>query len=164
MIALSAFLRSAVARVFRPGARSVGHPRSAGFSGYPLAAAALCLCAATLLSAQSERGDYTQRNLGALSQPVPPPAQSDNAKYSIGSYPLYWPEFPEGEGKNLVTAYCNACHSPRYILMQPPLSRQQWSDEVAKMVKTYGSEIPPADQAAIINYLAAHFTPETRKH
>lgn len=133
------------------------------FSGQSWATAALIFSAATLLLAQSERGDYTQRNLGALAQPAARRAQTDDAKYSIGSYPLYWPEFPEGEGKSLVTSYCNACHSPRYILMQPPLSREQWAAEVTKMVKTYGSEIPEADQAAILNYLSAHYTPETRK-
>jgi hypothetical protein len=132
-------------------------------SRYLPAAGALCLCAGTLLFAQTERGDYTQRNLGSLAQPAPLRAQTDNAKYSIGSYPLYWPEFPEGEGRNLVTAYCNACHSPRYILMQPPLSREQWTAEVNKMVKTYGADIPEGDQTTILNYLVAHYTLETRK-
>ena len=148
--------RSSVARLFRGGERSVR------FSAYPLAAALLCLSAATLLFAQSERGDYTQRNLGALSQPFPRPAQTDDAKYSIGSYPLYSPELPAGEGMDLVTQ-CIACHTTRYILMQPPLSRQQWSDEITKMVKTYGAEIPEADLPIILNYLSAHYTPETRK-
>jgi hypothetical protein len=147
-----------VARLFRGGVR----PARGYFSPYPLAAALLCLSAATLLFAQSERGDYTQSNLGALTQPGMRRAQADDAKYSIGSYPLYSPELPAGEGMDLVTQ-CLACHSTRYILMQPPLSRQQWSDEVNKMVKTYGAEIPEADLPIIINYLAAHFSPETRK-
>jgi len=133
-------------------------------SPYALAATFLCLSAATLLSAQSERGDYMPRNLGALSQPAPRRAQTDDAKYSIGSYPYFWPEFPEGEGRDMVTGYCNACHSPRYILMQPPLSRDQWAAEVTKMVKTYGMDIPQDTQAVILDYLDAHFTPETRKH
>ena len=126
------------------------------------AAAAFTLAAATLLYAQSETGDYTQRNLGALAQPaLPMPAPG--AKYAVGSYPLYWPELEPGPGHDLVTGYCNACHSPRYILMQPPLTHDQWEAEVHKMVKTFGIEIPPADQVTIINYLSAHYTPETRK-
>jgi hypothetical protein len=132
-------------------------------SAYCLAAATLGLGAATLLLAQNERGDYTQRNLGSLAQPIPRRAQTADSKYSIGSYPLYWPEFPEGEGRDMVTGYCNACHSPRYIVMQPPLTREQWSAEVTKMVKTYGIEIPEDAQATIINYLAAHYSPENRK-
>lgn len=136
--------------------------KSRNVSRLPLAAAGLCLFAATLLLAQSERGDYTQHNLGALSQPSIRRAQSDDAKYSIGSYPLYNPELPPGEGADLVTQ-CLACHSTRYIVMQPPLSRDQWSAEVTKMVKTYGAEIPEADLPVIVNYLAAHFSPETRK-
>jgi len=103
-----------------------------------------------------------QQNLGAVAQPstnLPAPG----AKYSVASYPLYWPELEPGEGLPLVTGYCNACHSPRYILMQPPLTHDQWAAEVTKMVKTFGSQIPEADQPKIINYLATHYSPETRK-
>jgi len=133
------------------------------FSPRLLAVGTLCLGAVTLLFAQNERGDYTPRNLGALAQPAARHPQSEDARYSIGSYPYFWPEFPEGAGKDLVTGYCNACHSPRYIQMQPPLAREQWSAEVTKMVKTYGADIPEDAQAAILNYLAAHYSPETRK-
>jgi len=125
-------------------------------------AAAITLVAATLLYAQSESGDYTQRNLGSLLQPMVP-APTDDGKYSVGSYPLYWPELEPGAGKDLVTGYCNTCHSPRYILMQPPLGHDQWAGEVTKMEKTFGSDIPDADQATIIKYLAEHYSPETRK-
>ena len=133
-------------------------------AGFFAAAAAFTLAAATLLFAQSETGDYTTSNLGAVNQPAMHAANA-SAKYSVGSYPYYWPEpeFPAGEGKDLVLGYCNACHSPRYILMQPPLSREQWTAEVTKMVKTFGMPIPDEDQTKIINYLAAHFTLETRK-
>jgi len=128
------------------------------------AAAAVTLAAATLLYAQSETGDYSQRNLGALAQAAMP-APAPGAKYSVGSYPLYWPEseFVAGEGRDLVLGYCNACHSPRYILMQPPLTHDQWAAEVTKMVKTFGIQIPDGDQTTIINYLTAHYSPETRK-
>ena len=127
-----------------------------------LSAAVLTLAAATLLYAQSESGDYTQRNPGSLAQSVVPAPAAD-AKYSVGSYPLYWPELEPGEGKDLVAGYCNTCHSPRYILMQPPLTHDQWAAEVTKMVKTFGSEIPESDQTLITNYLTEHYSPETRK-
>ncbi|HUJ39339.1 MAG TPA: hypothetical protein VLW54_02235 [Candidatus Acidoferrales bacterium] len=130
------------------------------------AAGAVALAGATLLYAQSETGDYEQRNLGALAQPSTP-APAPGAKYSVGSYPLYWPQLEPAEGKDsdrdLTAGYCNACHSPRYILMQPPLTHDQWAGEVTKMVKTFGIEIPEADQTRIINYLTAHYSPETRK-
>jgi len=129
-----------------------------------LAAAAFTFAAATLLYAQSETGDWTPGNLGSLTQPKLP-APNASAKYSVGSYPLYWPEsdFPAGEGRSEVLGYCNTCHSPRYILMQPPLTHDQWAAEVTKMVKVFGMPIPDEAQPKIIDYLSAHFTPETRK-
>jgi len=135
------------------------HKPSAGFF---VAAAAFTLAAATLLFAQSDTGDYSQRNLGSLAQPMLHAAET-GSKYSVGSYPLYRPELEPGEGRELVSAYCNACHSLRYILMQPPLTHDQWAAEVTKMVKTFGIAIPDSDQTTIINYLATHYTPETRK-
>jgi mono/diheme cytochrome c family protein len=133
-------------------------------AGFFLAAAGFLFAAATLLYAQSDTGDYSQANLGSLAQPSLP-TLSAGAKYSVGSYPLYAPdaEFPAGDGRDLVLGYCNTCHSPRYILMQPPLSHDQWTAVVTKMVKTFGQQIPEDDQTTIINYLSAHFTPETRK-
>jgi mono/diheme cytochrome c family protein len=131
-------------------------------STFFLAAAAIVFAAATLLYAQSDTGEYTPTNLGSLAQPTHPPLNA-SAKYSVGSYPYYWPEFEAGQGHDLVLGYCNTCHSPRYILMQPPLARDQWAAEVTKMVKTFGAEIPDSDQTTIVNYLAAHYSPETRK-
>jgi hypothetical protein len=138
------------------------YPRLRSLARFFLASAAITLAAAALLYAQSETGDYTQRNLGSLAQPILP-APTPGAKYSVGSYPLYWPELEAGPGKDLVTGYCNACHSPRYIIMQPPLTHDQWAAEVTKMVKTFGIEIPDADQTRIIDYLTEHYSPTTRK-
>ena len=143
----------------------MSHPASPRPSvAFFVAAAGFTLAAATLLFAQSETGDYTPANLGSVAQP-PLRVQNSSAKYSVGSYPYYWPEseFPAGEGRDLMMGYCNTCHSPRYILMQPPLTHDQWAAEVTKMVKTFGMPIPDADQTTIINYLAAHYSPETRK-
>jgi mono/diheme cytochrome c family protein len=129
---------------------------------FSLAVALLCFAASGLLYAQIDRGDYTQANLGALAQPAPHTAAAD-AKYSVGSYPLYFPQLEPGQGKEMVEAYCNACHSPRYILMQPPLTRDQWAAEVTKMVKTFGIDIPEETQPVITKYLQDHYAVETRK-
>jgi sulfite dehydrogenase (cytochrome) subunit B len=62
---------------------------------------------------------------------------------------------PPGPGVELVQAHCSACHSLDYITTQPPAMGQAfWADTIAKMIKTYGAEIPADHQAAIIAYLA----------
>jgi mono/diheme cytochrome c family protein len=127
-----------------------------------LAVAVLCFAASGLLYAQMDRGDYTQANLGALAQPAARTA-TDGAKYSVGAYPLYYPQLEPGEGKEMVEGYCNACHSPRYIPMQPPLTRDQWAAEVTKMVKTFGIDIPEETQPIIVKYLQDHYAVDTRK-
>jgi cytochrome c5 len=127
-----------------------------------LGAGVLCLAAGGLLNAQTERGDYIQSNLGSLAQAAPHRPSAD-AKYGKVRYPLYPPNLPTGEGKDLVESYCNACHSTRYITMQPPLTRDQWTAEVTKMVKVYGIEIPDNDQPKIVQYLQDHYSAETRK-
>jgi hypothetical protein len=68
-----------------------------------------------------------------------------------------------GDGKQEVEAYCDVCHSPRYITMQPPLPAGAWSDEVNKMRDTYGASVPEDAAQKIILYLGSHYTPETRK-
>jgi hypothetical protein len=62
-----------------------------------------------------------------------------------------------------VNTYCNVCHSPRYITMQPVLPAGTWTDEVNKMIKTYGAAVPDDAAQKIIQYLQSHYTPETRK-
>ena len=54
----------------------------------------------------------------------------------MGAYPLYPAALAAGDGEQEVTSYCNTCHSPRYITMQPPLPADTWTAEVNKMVKT----------------------------
>jgi hypothetical protein len=41
------------------------------------------------------------------------------------------------------------------VLLQPPLSKQAWTDEVTKMRKVYGAPVAEADVPAIVDYLAA---------
>lgn len=59
-----------------------------------------------------------------------------------------------------VEAFCSTCHSLRYILMQPPLSRAVWTAEVDKMIHVFGATIPPDKVPEIVDYLASHYGPE----
>jgi len=68
-----------------------------------------------------------------------------------------------GDGLQDVRIYCNTCHSPRYITMQPPLPAATWESEVNKMNKSFGAGIPEENTRNIIRYLQAHYTVENRK-
>jgi hypothetical protein len=62
---------------------------------------------------------------------------------------------PDGPGRDRVTSACVACHTPRYVLDQPPLPRKTWEAEVDKMRKTYGAPVAEQDVPAIVDYLVA---------
>jgi cytochrome c5 len=122
----------------------------------------LLLLMAELLYAQSQTGNYTQKNPGSVAQTASR-KQANGATYSVDAYPLYRPVLAEGEGRDLVEAYCNTCHSTRYITMQPPLPAETWEAEVNKMIKTFGMTNPEGVAPKITKYLQEHYTPETRK-
>jgi cytochrome c5 len=111
---------------------------------------------------ETQLGVYTDASLGGVTQTAPR-RLSTGAVYSVEAYPLDRPELAPGEGRELVESYCNTCHSPRYITMQPPLPAAAWEAEVNKMVKTFGQPIPDDAVPKIIAYLQSHYTPETRK-
>jgi hypothetical protein len=122
----------------------------------------VCVVAVGAIYADLEIGYYTAANLGSVAQPAPPPLQTDGV-YSVAAYPLYTPQLVPGAGRQDAAAYCNTCHTPSYITMQPPLSAAAWKAEVTKMGKVYGAQIPTDAEARIITYLQTHYTPETRK-
>jgi hypothetical protein len=122
----------------------------------------LSTLAAAALYADFQSGYYAPRGASSLAQEAPPNLSLDG-NYEAGMYPIYPPVFPSGDGVPEVKAYCNTCHSPRYITMQPPLQAAAWAAEVNKMVSTYGASIPDDAKQKIIQYLQTHFTPETRK-
>ena len=62
---------------------------------------------------------------------------------------------PDLPGREKVASSCAVCHTPRYVLEQPPLPRKTWEAEVEKMRKTYGAPVPEGDVAAIVDYLVA---------
>lgn len=129
---------------------------------YLVAVAALSILAARGLYADFRAGYYTPAGPETIHQMLPSVASTD-ATYDAGQYPIYYPELAAGEGKDDVENNCELCHSPRYITMQPVMSAQAWSDEVAKMRKTFGASIPDDTAQKIIQYLGTHYTPETRK-
>ena len=64
-------------------------------------------------------------------------------------------ELPPGPGQKTVVVMCATCHTTRYIMIQPPLSRETWTAEVTKMQKTFGAPIPDDKTAEIVEYLLA---------
>jgi|ERR1700722_1358586 hypothetical protein len=129
---------------------------------YLVAVAALSILAARGLYADFRAGDYTQGGPGTIRQVLRNAGTTDST-YDAGQYPIYYPDLAAGDGKDDVENNCELCHSPRYITMQPVMSGQAWSDEVNKMIKTFGAPIPDDAAQKIIRYLGSHYTPETRK-
>jgi hypothetical protein len=123
---------------------------------------ACSILAAGALYADFQSGYYAPGGASSLVQHTSPKPSLD-ADYEVGAYPIYPAVFPSGDGVTEVKAYCNTCHSPRYITMQPPLPAAVWTAEVNKMVTSYGASIPDDAKQKIIQYLQSHFTPETRK-
>jgi hypothetical protein len=128
------------------------------------AAVILALSATTALHAQAQAGSYSPSDAGTIHR-APAPKPATGASYDAGDdYPTFRPPLAQGDGTREINTYCNVCHSPRYITMQPVLAAGAWSDEVNKMIKTYGATVPDDAATKIIAYLQSHYTPETRKH
>ena len=69
-------------------------------------------------------------------------------------------ELPEGAGKELVEGVCTACHETNQITRSSGYTREDWQELTGTMVDLSGS---PEDQAAIVDYLATHFPPNTER-
>ena len=65
------------------------------------------------------------------------------------------PELPKGPGRETTQLFCGVCHTTRYIMIQPPLSRETWLADVTKMRKVYAGPIPEEKIAEIMDYLMA---------
>ncbi len=126
------------------------------------ALAIFALSAATALHAQAQTGNYSPSDAGTLHR-APPAKPANGASYDVGGYPTFRVPLAPGDGSREVNTYCNICHTPRYITMQPVLPSGAWTDEVNKMIKTYGAPIPDDAAQKIIAYLQSHYTSETRK-
>ena len=123
---------------------------------------AVFIFAAFGLHADFRAGNYTPVEQGAMHQLLPDLSSTD-ANYAAGQYPLLEPELAAGDGKEILEADCSLCHTPRFVTMQPPLPAETWAAEVEKMRKVMGAAIPDDDAKKIVEYLSAHYTPETRK-
>ena len=63
-----------------------------------------------------------------------------------------------GPGDDLAGAYCNACHTSDYIVMNSTfLTPDGWKAEVTKMRTAFGAPIDDAIAAQITAYLSAHY-------
>lgn len=124
--------------------------------------AALAILAGTALHAQVQAGNYSPSDAGTIHRSATATSIT-GATYDVGDYPTFRPLLAPGDGGREVNTYCNVCHSPRYITMQPVLPAGTWTDEVNKMIKTYGAAVPDDAAQKIIQYLQSHYTPETRK-
>jgi mono/diheme cytochrome c family protein len=63
-----------------------------------------------------------------------------------------------GAGDDLAGAYCNACHTSDYIVMNSTfLTPDGWKAEVTKMRTAFGAPMDDATAAQIAAYLAAHY-------
>jgi len=118
--------------------------------------------AAGAVYADLKKGYYSPDQLGSMQQAALAPLSLD-ADYEVSAYPVPTLELAAGDGRQDVQIYCNTCHSPRYITMQPPLPAATWEAEVSKMNKAYGAGIPEDTTKKIIAYLQTHYTPESRK-
>jgi mono/diheme cytochrome c family protein len=63
-----------------------------------------------------------------------------------------------GAGDDVANAYCNACHTSNYIIMNSTfLTADQWKAEVTKMRGAYGAPIDDETAAKIAAYLGSQY-------
>ena len=117
---------------------------------------------AGVVYAEFKKGYYSPAELGSLRQAAPMQLLPD-ADYQVSAYPVPAVDLAPGDGLQDVQIYCNTCHGPRYITMQPPLPAATWEAEVEKMNKTFGAAIPEDNTKRITLYLEAHYTTDNRK-
>ena len=131
-----------------------------------VAAISLVMCslvtAAAAVYADLKKGYYRPADLGSVRQPAASELSPDS-NFQVSAYPVPGADLAPGDGSQEVRVYCNTCHSPSYITMQPPLPAATWEAEVNKMNKTFGAAIPDDSTQKIILYLQAHYTVENRK-
>jgi hypothetical protein len=116
---------------------------------------------AAVVFADLKKGYYRPAELGSVRQTALIELSPDS-NYQVSAYPVPGADLVPGDGSQEVRIYCNTCHSPSYITMQPPFPAATWEAEVDKMNKTFGAAIPDDSRQKIILYLQAHYTVENR--
>jgi mono/diheme cytochrome c family protein len=61
---------------------------------------------------------------------------------------------PPGAGADIANTQCMICHSAGMVTRQPPLSFEQWKQEVEKMRTAYGAPLPEDQVETVAKYLA----------
>ena len=69
-------------------------------------------------------------------------------------------ELPDGAGRELVEGMCTACHPATQIARSSGYSRQGWKELAGTMIDLSDN---PQVQGQIIDYLATHFPPNTKR-
>jgi virginiamycin B lyase len=69
-------------------------------------------------------------------------------------------ELPEGTGKQLVEVICSGCHQTNMITQSSGYTREGWKQLISTMIDL--GRVPD-QQAAIAQYLAEHFPPNTKR-
>lgn len=67
---------------------------------------------------------------------------------------------PDGDGRPLAESLCTACHQTNMITGSSGYTADGWKELAATMIDLSGN---PQGQATLIQYLAAHFPPNTRR-
>lgn len=96
-----------------------------------------------------------------------PRAEPDQVRVALSpvhaiAMPHDEPALPPGKGRDAFVAACVICHSPRYVTNQPRFSREVWTEEVHKMIGTFGAPVPPERAGDIVDYLVAFHGEEAR--
>src|SRR3954464_6150750 len=91
--------------------------------------------------------------LFAADAPVTP-ATNENGVVSI-TLPAIESPLPDAPGQQTITAACVICHTPRYVTMQPKVSRAAWTANVDKMRKVFGAPMTDAQAAEAVDSLVA---------
>ena len=133
-------------------------------NGIPTVFLVICSVVAVtaVVYADVKKGYYRTAELGSIRQAAPIELLP-GSNYQVSPYPVPGADLVSGDGSQEVRIYCNTCHSPSYITMQPPLPAATWEAEVNKMNKTFGAAIPDDSTQKIILYLQAHYAVENRK-
>jgi len=128
--------------------------------------AILAMCSSVMVAAvvhaDLRKGYYRPAELGSVKQAAPIEFSPDS-NFQVSAYPVPGVDLAPGDGIQEVRTYCNTCHSPSYITMQPTLPGATWESEVNKMNKTFGAAIPDDSARRIVLYLQSHYAVENRK-
>ncbi|VVS97269.1 Cytochrome C nitrite reductase [Sphingomonas sp. EC-HK361] len=90
--------------------------------------------------------------LAACGQGNEAPANTTAPQFAAASIslPTDEPTLPAGPAGELLTNSCTACHSPDFLMAQPPLKPETWKAEVTKMRSVYHASIAPSDDEKIV--------------